>query len=114
MAATEDELRLRDAQAAQRAARDQQAAGASASATPGDPANAIELRGVTKTYDVSNAGLRNATFSVRRGEFVFLVGQTGSGKSTLMRLLIAGGALCCLQVTQAEFVLGRSHGLRRG
>ena len=88
MAATEDELRLRDVQAAQRAARDQQAAGASASASPGDPANAIELRGVTKTYDVSNAGLRNATFSVRRGEFVFLVGQTGSGKSTLMRLLI--------------------------
>ena len=88
MAATEDELRLRDVQAAQRAARDQQAAGASASATPGDPANAIELRGVTKTYDVSNAGLRNATLSVRRGEFVFLVGQTGSGKSTLMRLLI--------------------------
>jgi len=32
MAATEDELRLRDQQAAQRAARDQQAAGVSASA----------------------------------------------------------------------------------
>ncbi len=46
------------------------------------------MRGVSKTYDVSNAGLRNATFAVRRGEFVFMVGQTGSGKSTLMRLLI--------------------------
>jgi cell division transport system ATP-binding protein len=88
MAATEDELRLRDAQAAQRAAQDQERAGHSASARPGDPANAVELRGVSKTYDVSNAGLRNATFAVRRGEFVFLVGPTGSGKSTLMRLLI--------------------------
>ena len=88
MAATEDELRLRDVQAAQRAAHDQQRAGAAGAARPADPANAIELRGVTKTYDVSNAGLRNATFAVRRGEFVFLVGQTGSGKSTLMRLLI--------------------------
>jgi cell division transport system ATP-binding protein len=87
MAATEDELRLRDAQAAQRAARDQQRAGASA-ARPGDPANAIELRDVSKTYDVSHAGLRGATCAVRRGEFVFLVGPTGSGKSTLMRLLI--------------------------
>jgi cell division transport system ATP-binding protein len=28
------------------------------------------------------------SFKVRRGEFVFLVGSTGSGKSTLMRLLI--------------------------
>jgi len=28
------------------------------------------------------------SFCVRRGEFVFLVGSTGSGKSTLMRLLI--------------------------
>jgi len=88
MAATEDELRLRDVQAAQRAASEQERAGASASSRPGDPANAIEMRGVSKTYDVSNAGLRNATFAVRRGEFVFMVGPTGSGKSTLMRLLI--------------------------
>jgi cell division transport system ATP-binding protein len=84
MAATEEDLRARDAQAAQRAA----AAPATAHARPGDPANAIELRGVTKTYDVSKAGLQNATFAIRRGEFVFLVGSTGSGKSTLMKLLI--------------------------
>ncbi len=83
MAALEDDLRARDTVAAQRAAH----AGASP-ARPGDPANAIELRAVTKSYDVSKAGLNAATFAVRRGEFVFLVGQTGSGKSTLMRLLI--------------------------
>jgi cell division transport system ATP-binding protein len=33
-------------------------------------------------------GLEGATFQVLRGEFVFLVGPTGSGKSTIMRLLI--------------------------
>jgi len=33
-------------------------------------------------------GLDQATFSIDRGEFVFLVGSTGSGKSTIMRLLI--------------------------
>ena len=33
-------------------------------------------------------GLDQATFSVDRGEFVFLIGSTGSGKSTVMRTLI--------------------------
>ena len=83
MAALEDDLRARDTTAAQRAAH-----AGSSPARPGDPANAIELRSVTKSYDVSEAGLNAATFAVRRGEFVFLVGPTGSGKSTLMRLLI--------------------------
>ena len=83
MAATEEDLRVRDRVAAERAVT----TGADGRRAP-DPANAIEFRGVTKSYDVSNAGLRDATFNVRRGEFVFLVGQTGSGKSTLMKLLI--------------------------
>jgi cell division transport system ATP-binding protein len=47
----------------------------------------IEFRHVTKLY-AGDVGLERATFSIRRGEFVFLVGSTGSGKSTLMRLLI--------------------------
>jgi cell division transport system ATP-binding protein len=47
----------------------------------------IEFRGVSKLY-AGDVGLDQATFSVDRGEFVFLVGSTGSGKSTLMRLLI--------------------------
>jgi cell division transport system ATP-binding protein len=49
---------------------------------------AIEFDGVSKIYDSGDTGLEGATFRIRRGEFVFLVGQTGSGKSTLMRLLI--------------------------
>jgi cell division transport system ATP-binding protein len=48
----------------------------------------IEFRGVSKVYEGGDVGLENATFSVDRGDFVFLVGSTGSGKSTLMRLLI--------------------------
>ncbi|MDQ6835987.1 MAG: cell division ATP-binding protein FtsE [Actinomycetota bacterium] len=47
----------------------------------------IEFRGVSKLY-AGDVGLDQATFSVGREEFVFLVGSTGSGKSTLMRLLI--------------------------
>jgi cell division transport system ATP-binding protein len=56
-------------------------------ATPAAP-TVIELRAVEKRYDVGAIGLDQATFSVVRGEFVFLVGSTGSGKSTVMRLLI--------------------------
>ncbi len=47
----------------------------------------IEFRDVSKLY-AGDVGLDHATFSVDREEFVFLVGSTGSGKSTLMRLLI--------------------------
>src|SRR5438105_3600558 len=54
-----------------------------------DPSNAvIEFRGVSKRYEGGEVGLENATFSIPRGEFLFLVGATGSGKSTVMRLLI--------------------------
>jgi cell division transport system ATP-binding protein len=48
----------------------------------------IEFRSVSKRYPSGDTGLDGATFSVTRGEFVFLVGATGSGKSTVIRLLI--------------------------
>jgi len=58
-------------------------------AGPQDRAPAVvEFRGVCKTYPSGDTGLVDASFSIQRGEFVFLVGQTGSGKSTIMRLLI--------------------------
>jgi cell division transport system ATP-binding protein len=48
----------------------------------------IEFRGVSKVYDGGEVGLDRVTFEIERGEFLFLVGHTGSGKSTVMRLLI--------------------------
>jgi cell division transport system ATP-binding protein len=63
-------------------------------AAPARPANTpnantvVEFRGVTKRYDSGDTGLERATFAIDRQEFVFLVGSTGSGKSTIMRLLI--------------------------
>ena len=41
----------------------------------------VEFRRVSKRYD-NGMGLDDASFTVGRGEFVFLVGSTGSGKST--------------------------------
>jgi cell division transport system ATP-binding protein len=56
-------------------------------AAPAGP-DVIEFRGVSKRYGPGDVALDQMTFSVARGEFVFLVGPTGSGKSTVMRLLI--------------------------
>ena len=84
MAATEADLRARRARAA---APSPENPPRSVVPRPSAPP-VIEFRDVCKTYDSGDVGLENATFSIARGEFVFLVGQTGSGKSTIMRLLI--------------------------
>jgi cell division transport system ATP-binding protein len=63
-------------------------AGGVKSAAPGRGSRSvIEFRNVSKLY-AGDVGLEHASFSIDRGEFVFLVGSTGSGKSTVMRLLI--------------------------
>jgi cell division transport system ATP-binding protein len=57
-------------------------------ASPRDRApSVVEFQHVVKRYDGKDVGLDDASFSITRGEFVFLVGSTGSGKSTIMRLL---------------------------
>jgi cell division transport system ATP-binding protein len=48
----------------------------------------VEMRHASKVYPGGNRGLERATLRVDRGEFVFLVGPTGCGKSTLIKLLI--------------------------
>src|SRR3954449_9434028 len=43
---------------------------------------------VSKVYDGGHVGLERVSMRIGRGEFVFLVGPTGCGKSTCMRLLM--------------------------
>lgn len=48
----------------------------------------IKLDCVSKAFGTGVLGLSDITLSIEKGEFVFLVGPTGSGKTTLFRLLI--------------------------
>jgi cell division transport system ATP-binding protein len=48
----------------------------------------VELRDVTKVFPGGHLALERVSLAISRGDFVFLVGPTGCGKSTLIKLLI--------------------------
>lgn len=48
----------------------------------------IEMYHVYKEYPGGIRALNDISFSVERGEFVFLIGESGAGKSTIMKVLI--------------------------
>lgn len=48
----------------------------------------IKLDNVSKKFGTGVFGVSDISFSVDKGEFVFLVGSTGSGKTTIFRLII--------------------------
>ncbi|BAK47298.1 MAG: cell division ATP-binding protein FtsE [Lachnospiraceae bacterium] len=47
----------------------------------------IRLENVTKEYTPGIAALSNVNIEIERGEFVFVVGDSGCGKTTLFKLL---------------------------
>ncbi len=48
----------------------------------------IELINVTKEYDNGTLALENVNLQIENGEFVFLVGSSGAGKTTITKLLM--------------------------
>jgi cell division transport system ATP-binding protein len=70
-----------------RARKKRKAEAAAGSRRPGG-APIVELRDVVKVYPGGHMALDRVSLAIDRGEFVFLVGPTGCGKSTLIKMLI--------------------------
>ena len=47
----------------------------------------IRLKDVEKTYENGTKALQGISFTIEDGEFVFIMGRSGSGKSTIIKLL---------------------------
>jgi cell division transport system ATP-binding protein len=91
MAATERHVRRRENRSRRLTRTEQLTARASAAALAARepvPGAIIDFRSVTKLYQGGDIGIDGVTFAVHPGEFVFVVGASGSGKSTTIRLLI--------------------------
>ena len=69
-------------------------------AGPG-PSAMIVFESVTKVYEPSVTALQSVSFVIEKGEFVFIVGASGSGKSTMIRLLLKE-----LEPTSGRIVVG--------
>ena len=48
----------------------------------------IEFKNVSKTYPNGTVALKNINLTIADGEFVFIVGHSGAGKTTLTKLLM--------------------------
>src|SRR6266576_1114885 len=74
--------------------------------TPRREVPVVEFRDVTKLYASGAVGLDRVSMRIGRGEFVFLVGPTGCGKSTCIRLLMKE-----LEATKGEIdIAGKTLG----
>jgi cell division transport system ATP-binding protein len=65
------------------------------------PGSMIVFESVTKVYEPDVTALSEVSFVIEKGEFVFVVGASGSGKSTIVRLLLKE-----LEPTRGRIVVG--------
>ena len=61
----------------------------------------VMFENVTKIYEPDVAALQDVSFVIDKGEFVFIVGASGSGKSTVIRLVLKE-----LEPTRGRIVVG--------
>ena len=47
----------------------------------------IELKNVTKSYPNGVHALNRVSLTIEDGEFIYIIGPTGSGKSTIIKIL---------------------------
>lgn len=49
--------------------------------------NLIQIRNVKKVYKTGVTAIQDISLDIQKGEFVFIIGSTGCGKSTLIKML---------------------------
>ncbi len=67
----------------------------------------IDLRNVKKSYPNGTSALDGVDLHVDDGEFVFIVGHSGAGKTTMMKLLLREEAVSSGSIVVSGFDLAR-------
>ena len=67
----------------------------------------IEFRDVCKSYESGTEALKNVNIRIDDGEFVFIVGESGAGKSTFMKLITREEVATSGEVVVSNFKLSK-------